>query len=106
MNRSGATPSNVLPDGSKCHGGFLTEGTDAYETMLQTSEILAAEKTTSSRVSADFTLICDRQHDITGSRTRDLTTPEQRSSRLRHEPPLAKMFATQRVDTHSCLRKR
>ena len=39
----------------------------------QTSEILAAERTTSSRVSADFTLICDRQHDITGSRTRDLT---------------------------------
>ena len=62
----------------------------------QTSEILAAEKTTSSRVSADFTLICDRQHDITESRTRDLTTPEQRSNRLRHVLPHANMFATQR----------
>ena len=35
--------------------------------LSQTSEILAAEKTTSSHVSADFTLICDHQHDKTGS---------------------------------------
>ena len=56
--------------------------------------------------SADFTLICDRQHDITGSRTRDLTTPEQRSSRLRHELPHANTLATQRMVTHNSLRMR
>ena len=66
----------------------------------QMSEILAVEKAASSRVSGDFTLIRDRQHGITGSRTRDFTTPEQRSSLLRHELPHANML---NASTSSCV---
>ena len=68
--------------------------------LSQMSEKLAAGETTSSRVSTDFTLICDRQHDVSGSRILDLTTPEQRSSRLRHELPHANML---NASTSSCV---
>ena len=52
--------------------------------------MLAAEKTTRSRESADFAFICDRQHDKLGAKP--VTSPRQRNALAdcATSPPLAK----------------